>query len=246
VHVEGMTETEAVTYIKDWPGPSTPTLPYENATASKLAFVKAIWLSAQSIRGTIAERYLDETRHVDVTGLPADIDRNLRFHPHCAFGPGTHLPCLIALMRDPLTDEPVGIQRIALEHRDGRIEKVDRRMLGRAGVVKLWAAGSTLVVGEGLETVLAAATRIPYAGAPLTPAWAALSSHKLRALPVIPGVERLILLVDNDANQEGQTAATDLARDWRIAGRTVVPLMPNTVDTDFNDLVLQEDAHAAG
>ena len=36
-------------------------------------------------------------------------------------------------------------------------------MLGRAGVVKLWPAGSQLVVGEGIETVLAAATRIPYA-----------------------------------------------------------------------------------
>ena len=28
-----MTEVEAVGYIKDWPGPSTPTLPNENAEA---------------------------------------------------------------------------------------------------------------------------------------------------------------------------------------------------------------------
>ena len=131
--------------------------------------------------GSIAERYLDETRHIDVSRLPEDIHRSLRFHPNCVFGPGTHLPCLIALMRDPLTDEPVGIQRIALEHRNGKIEKIERRMLGRAGVVKLWPAGAQLVVGEGLETVLAAATRIPYRGAPLHPAWAALSSRKLGA-----------------------------------------------------------------
>ena len=110
----------------------------------------------------MAERYLDETRHIDVTRLPEDIHRSLRFHPNCVFGPGIYLPCLIALMRDPLTDEPVGIQRIALEHLNGKIEKIERRMLGRAGVVKLWPAGSQLVVGEGLETVLAAATRIPY------------------------------------------------------------------------------------
>jgi hypothetical protein len=111
--------------------------------------------------GSIAEQYLDGTRHIDVTKLPADIHRALRFHPGCVFGPGTYLPCLIALMRDPLTDAPVGIQRIALERRNGCIEKIDRRMLGRAGVVKLWPATSTLVVGEGLETVLAAA-RIPH------------------------------------------------------------------------------------
>ena len=126
-------------------------------------------------------------RHIDVTRLPEDIHRSLRFHPNCVFGPGIHLPCLIALMRDPLTDEPVGIQRIALRHRNGRIEKIERRMLGRAGVVKIWPAGPQLVVGEGLETVLAAATRIPYAGASLTPAWAALSSQKLGALPVVAG-----------------------------------------------------------
>ena len=153
-------------------------------TAEKLAFIKSIWTSAQPLLGSMAERYLDETRHIDVTRLPEDIHRSLRFHPNCVFGPGTYLPCLIALMRDPLSDEPVGIQRIALRACNGRIEKIERRMLGRAGVVKLWPAGSQLVVGEGLETVLAAATRIPYAGAPLTPAWATLSSEKLGALPV--------------------------------------------------------------
>jgi hypothetical protein len=152
------------------------------------------------------------------------------------------LPCLIALMRDPFTDEPVGIQRIALEHLNGKIEKIDRRMLGRAGVVKLWPAESQLVVGEGLETVLAAATRIPYAGAPLTPAWALLSSDALRRLPVISGVERLIILVDHD--DAGVRAAKTCAARWTMT-RTVVELTPNQEGADFNDLVLKEDADAA-
>jgi hypothetical protein len=241
---EGMTETEAVTFIKDWPTTLGPALQNGNDQAEKLAFIKSIWVLAQPLRGSIAERYLDQTRHIDTTRLPADIHRSLRFHPNCVFGPA-HLPCLIALMRDPLTDEPVGIQRIALEHRDGKIVKLDRRMLGRAGVIKLWPAGSQLVVGEGLETVLAVATRIPYAGESLTPAWAALSSKKLAALPVIPGVGRLVLLIDNDANQEGQTAAARVAACWNAHGRTVVPLMPGTPNTDFNDLVMEEDSHVA-
>jgi DNA polymerase len=246
IRAEGMTEIEAVAYIKDWPGPSTPTPQNGDDYAATLAFIKSIWTSAEPVLGSMAERYLDETRGIDISKLPDDIHRTLRFHPACVFGPRTHLPCLIALMRDPLTDEPVGIQRIALEHQDGRIVKLERRMLGRAGVVKVWPAGSTLVVGEGLETVLAAASRIPYAGALLTPAWAALSSQKLQTLPVIPEVKRLILLVDNDANQEGQFAAGHAAAVWRAAGRNVVMLMPPTADTDFNDLVLQEDAHASG
>jgi hypothetical protein len=124
-----------------------------------LAFIKSIWTSAQPLRGSIAERYLDETRHIDVTKLPEDIHRSLRFHPNCVFGFSAQ-PCLIALMRDPLTDAPVGIQRIGLELSGGRVEKIERRMLGRAGVVKLYAAGKHLVVGEGIETTLAAATRI--------------------------------------------------------------------------------------
>jgi DNA polymerase len=245
IRVEGMTEVEAVTYIKDWPGPATP-LPQNGASdAERLAFVKRIWLSAQPLLGSIAEQYLDETRGIDVTRLPPDVHRSLRFHPSCVFGPGAHLPCLLALMRNPLTDAPCGIQRIALELRDGRIEKVDRRMLGHAGVVKIWPAGTQLVVGEGLETVLAAATRIPLADGTLTPAWAALSSTQLKTLPPIPGVRRLVLLVDNDSNQKGQSAAAHAALVWRQAGREVVELMPPAPDSDFNDLVLQEDsAHA--
>jgi len=193
------------------------------------------------LAGSIAERYLDETRHIDVTRLPDDVHRCLRFHPACMFGPGPSLPCLIALMRDPVTDAPVGIQRTALQERDGQVLKIERRMLGRGGVVKLWPASTDLVIGEGLETVLAAATRIPHKGQPLIPAWAALSTKNMAALPIVPGVQRLVLLIDNDSNQQGQLAAARVTAHWRRHGRVVVPLMPPTPDTDFNDLVLVKD-----
>ena len=71
--------------------------------------------------------------------------------------------------------------------------------------------------------------------APLQPAWAALSSQKLSALPVIPGVERLIILVDHD--EAGLTAADTCMRRWIRAGRTVVRLKPQRAGADFNDLV---------
>jgi hypothetical protein len=235
--VEGMTVVEAVSTIKDWPGLHQPRPQDGSDDIEKLAFIKSIWTSAQPLLGSMAERYLDETRGIDITKLPQDIHRSLRFHSNCVFGSGTHLPCLIALMRDPLSDEPVGIQRIALEHRDGKIEKVERRMLGRAGVVKLWPTGPQLVVGEGLETVLAAATRISYRGTPLLPAWAALSSQKLGVLPIIPGVKQLILLVDNDHNREGQAAAARCAERWSSAGCTAVKLIPKQPGFDFNEIV---------
>jgi hypothetical protein len=236
MRIEGMTASEAIVYLKDWRGPQAHT-PQNCDEAGKLAFIKSIWTSAQPLLGSIAERYLDETRHIDVSRLPEDIYRSLRFHQHCVFGPGTHLPCLIALMRDPLSDEPVGIQRVALEHLNGKIEKIERRMLGRAGVVKLWPAGAQLVVGEGLETVLAAATRVLYYGAPLQPAWSAVSSGILGKLPIVPGVAQLVILVDHDLNGEGQAAAARCAERWSRAGCQVIQLKPKSAGADFNDLV---------
>jgi hypothetical protein len=144
---------------------------------------------------------------------------------------------LLALMRDPRSDAATGIQRTALT---AKAEKIDRRMLGRSGIVKLWPAGATLVVGEGLETVLAAATRLSYRGEPLRPAWAALSSGSLGDLPTLSGVERLILLVDHDP--AGKTAAAYCTERWTRAGRTVVRLTPKRVGADFNDLVMREPA----
>ncbi|MCA1412682.1 toprim domain-containing protein [Bradyrhizobium sp. NBAIM20] len=237
--VEGMTVKDAISAIKDWP--SAPAIHRcRDEAAAKLSQALSIWASSVPLGGTIAERYLDETRHIDVTRLPDDVQGCLRFHPDCMFGAGSR-PCLIALLRDPISDEPVGIQRTALLQRDGRVLKVERRMLGRTGVVKLWPASSDLVIGEGLETVLAAATRIPHCGRSLTPAWAALSTKNMAALPVVAGVQRLFLLIDNDSNQQGQMAAAVVAEHWRRHGRTVVPLMPPTPDTDFNDLVLMRD-----
>ena len=233
---EGMTAAEAVAVIKDWRESQDPIAQNSDGAAEKLAFVKSIWTPAQPLLGSMAERYLAETRAIDVSELPPDIHRSLRFHPHCVFGPGAYLPCLIALMRDPLTDAPVGIQRIGLKYQNGKVEKIDRRMLGRAGVVKLWPAGSQLVVGEGIETVLAGATRFTYDNAPLQPAWSLLSSDALRRLPTLVGVERLIILTDHD--DVGRIAASTCTARWTGAGRTVVELTPDQKGADFNDLIM--------
>jgi hypothetical protein len=105
--------------------------------------------------------------------------------------------------------------------------------------VKLWPAGDQLVVGEGIETTLAAATRISYRGAALTPAWSAVAKGGLGWLPVLPNVQRLILLVDHDSNGEGQKAAERCRQVWRAMGRNVVPLVPKQAGWDFNDVVLE-------
>jgi hypothetical protein len=194
---------------------------------------KQLWRQAWPITGTLAERYLTERRGIDLAALP-NAATSLRFHPRCTFGQGVQHPCLIALRRDAITDAPVSIHRIALT-KDA--EKIGRRMLGSGGIVKHFPAGESLVVGEGIETTLSAATRIKRWGKLLQPAWAAVTSGMLAALPLIPCVERLVILVDNDINGAGQAAALRCAETWSKAGKSVVRLTPKRTGADFNDLI---------
>jgi hypothetical protein len=49
------------------------------------------------IAGTLAERYLAETRKIAVDKLPKAIGESLRFYDQCPYGKGIRHPCLIAL-----------------------------------------------------------------------------------------------------------------------------------------------------
>jgi DNA polymerase len=239
LEVEGLTREEALGALQDWSGNGTPAPEQEQEQEEKLGFALSLWNAAQPLQGTIGERYLAETRGIDVGKLPTTINDALRFHPRCVFGAGARHPCILALMRDPATDAPVGIHRIGLaEQANGAVNKLGRRALGHLGVVKLWPVDGAeqLVVGEGIETVLAAATRMSLRGAPLVPAWSAVAKGRLARLPVLNGIKRLILLVDNDANGEGQKAAACCRQAW--SGRAIVPLMPRQTGWDFNDVVL--------
>ena len=59
---------------------------------------------------------------------------------------------------------------------------------------------------------------------------------------MLPDVSRLVLLVDNDENGEGQKAAAHCRQVWSAAGRTVAALVPKQVGWDFNDVVLGRKA----
>jgi hypothetical protein len=241
--VEGMTHTEAVDAIADWTGPAAvaPRDTSADNVMEKLESALSLWEAAGSLRGTVGERYLAETRGIDVSRLPTSINEVLRFHRWCPFGRGESHPCIIALMRDPVTDQPVGIHRIGVARTNGTVAKLSRKMLGRQGVVKLWPVDGTarLVIGEGIETVLAAATRISFAGGPLTPAWSAVNSAGIARLPHIAGIRDLIVLADNDAHGKGQAAAERCRSQWVGAGRTARILLPKHPFKDFNDVILQ-------
>jgi DNA polymerase I-like protein with 3'-5' exonuclease and polymerase domains len=206
--------------------------------ARTLAYAHELWDAAQPIAGTLAERYLAAVRGIDVAALWSDIEKVLRFHPACPFNGGERHPCLIALFRDIETDVPAGIHRIALTP---EAQKIERQMLGRwprdrARAIKLWPAGQHLYLGEGIETVLAAATRLKDRGAPMQPAWAAGSSGNIEKFPIVRGVEELVLLADR--GDAGKKAVTACRLTWKAAGRRVRCLRTQDANlNDFNDLI---------
>ncbi len=190
-----------------------------------------IWDSAGDWRGTDGDAYL-RNRCIDVAEIPRDAD--VRWHPACPWQTGVH-PCLVLLLTDTISREPRAIQRIAV----ARGQKVGKLSLGPSAgtVARLWPDENVkkgLVVGEGVETCLAAATRVHFRGALLRPAWATCGKSNLASLPVLAGVDSLTLLVDHD--DAGIAAANQCAQRWRSAGREVFRLTPTAWKADFADI----------
>jgi hypothetical protein len=125
---------------------------------------------------------------------------------------------MVALLRDCVTGVPCGIHRTFLTA-DG--SKLDRRMLGRQGVVELSPreeVGLGLGLAEGVEdglAVLASGWR---------PVWAATSAGAIAKFPVIGGID--CLTVFGDADVAGNNAATECAGRWIEHGREVATVLP--------------------
>jgi putative DNA primase/helicase len=145
---------------------------------------------------------------------------------------------LVALVTDALTGQPLTLHRTWIQA-DGRKADVDppRLLLGghrkQGGVIRLWpdeAVTCGLTVAEGIETALSLAHAY-------TPAWACIDASNLAALPVLPGLQTLLIGADNDP--AGQSGASECAARWTDAGVEV--LVTQQKENDVND-ALQEAA----
>jgi putative DNA primase/helicase len=163
-----------------------------------------------------------------ITELPRRLNESVRFHPRCPFAGERH-PALIALMVSVHTNEPAGIIRTALTD---DAKKLDRKMLGRKGVVKLTPDDEVelgLTIGEGIETALAG-MQLGYA-----PAWSCADAGTLKTFPVLSGIDCLTILVD--ADDAGRRAAAACAERWLDAGVEVFEVEPKSDGTDAADIV---------
>nr|WP_228882485.1 toprim domain-containing protein [Paraburkholderia saeva] len=122
---------------------------------------------------------------------------------------------------------------------DGRKADIDpqRLLLGghrkQGGVIRMWPDESVttgLGIAEGIETALSLA----WAYAPV---WACIDAGNLKALPVLPGIESLVIGADNDP--AGIDGAHACAQRWAADGVEVH--MTKQTENDLND-VLKEVA----
>src|SRR5262245_61866096 len=186
-----------------------------------------IWREARQAVGTLAEQYLISR------GLHLPPPPTLRFHVGLKYPSGDIWPVMVALVTRGVDDRPLAIHRTFLT-RDGRGKApIDpqKMMLGpcRGGAVRLAAPGDVLMVGEGIETCLAAMQATGH------PAWAALSTSGLRALDLPSDIHEVIVLADGD--EPGEAAARDCAWRWKWEGRRVRIARPPQ-GMDFNDMLV--------
>jgi hypothetical protein len=146
---------------------------------------------------------------------------------------------MVALVTDA-TGRPLAVHRTWLAQ--GGIGKAaldpPRMTLGpvAGGAVRLccWQPGAALVIGEGIESSLAAGLIV---GAP---AWAALSAGNLACAPLPDGLAHVLIAADADA--PGQRAAWAAADAFAARGLRVEVLTPDAAGTDFNDLLQRQRA----
>ena len=187
----------------------------------------SIWQASKPAGGTLIETYLG-SRGLRLTATPT-----LRFHPYLKHPSGDSWPAMIALVTRGADDTPLAIHRTFLARNGTGKAPVDpqKMMLGpcRGGAVRLAEPGDVLMIGEGIETCLAAMQETGH------PAWAALSTSGLRALDLPKAVRDVIVLADGD--DPGESAARDCALRWKRDGRRVRIAHPPK-GMDFNDMLV--------
>jgi hypothetical protein len=202
--------------------------PQTEQHAKHLSYARSIWDAAKPAKGTLVERYLVETRRLELPNTDA-----IRFHPRLRV---THTdrfaPAMVCRMTDIRTGEFTGVHRTFLTD---AAQKISKTILGRkhGSAIKIDDDDSVregLAIAEGVETTIAA--RYLY-----RPAWSVIDAGGMRHFPNLAGIEHLEIFADHDANGAGEAAARYCLERWENAGAEVAIVMSPTAGSDIADFI---------
>lgn len=189
-----------------------------------------LFAASTGLRGSVGEQYLLARG----CAIPPE-DADLRFHPALKHPASDYRgPALVALVTHAETRAPLTLHRTWIRA-DGRKADCDppRMLLGghskRHGVIRLWpddAVTTGLAIAEGIETALTIAHAYK-------PTWSCIDAGNLAALPVLSGIETLVIGADHDG--AGIKAASRCADRWSAAGVDVRVIAPDAERSDWND-----------
>jgi hypothetical protein len=198
------------------------------AKVDRSAHALRLWRAAEPAPSTLVEAYLRARK------ICLPVPPSLRFAPSLYHASQTRWPAMVALVQRGVDGAPVAVHRTWLRPDGaGKAPVGEPKMaLGptRGGAVRLAAVGSTLMVGEGVETCLSAmqATGLP--------AWAALGTEGLRKLDLPEAVREVVVLADGD--EPGERAAVAAGERWCSEGRRTRIARPPP-GKDFNDMLVE-------
>ena len=227
--------TEARVLLALAPASAAPT-PEPTTASRRHRVVQRLWRACGPIDGTAAEAYLA------ARGITARRFPTLRFHPALEYrdetGTRTY-PALVAAVTDT-SARLAGVHRTYLDPERPAKARVahPRKSLGplQHHSVRFTPSGpltgaSTLLIGEGIETVLSLVSALPH-----LPAAAALSAGQLGAFHPPPGTRALLIARDNDP--AGERAGAALAERVHQADFPAVTVLA-PVHGDFNEDLLR-------
>jgi putative DNA primase/helicase len=200
--------------------------------------------SEDEIRAYI-KRVLSETHRTDSMGYLAS--RGIKSSPNVVFHDALEywhekkmigkFPAMIGIVRD-VSGKGVAIHRTYLKQGGKADVEAPRKMSGtvgpiHGGAIRLYPAKDVLGVAEGIETACSAHDIFD------VPVWSCINTTLLESFMPPPGVKKLIVFADNDANYAGQRSAYILANKQALRGVNVEVRIPQEIG-DWNDECLKK------
>lgn len=151
-------------------------------------------------------------------------------------------PTMIARITTPM-DRSVCLHRTAIDGTTWDKKMTPTSGPWTGGAIRLFKQGEseTLIIAEGIETVLAARYMLKERSGHFIPAWATVNANGMRKFAPPEGINRVVIMSDNDRTYVGQSAAYDLAHRLVVRNKIQADVfVPKKTGQDWLDVYLEE------